>query len=127
MMREKETGGIKMHEEETPRVSIPELYAQNPWPRKLTQARKHHQCDICGWGIDAGSHYYAAVIYPGDGNDNDEIFTYRAHADCDVLWKRFGKAMDWEWPFRTDWEAWLEILDAAHVAYPADWRKRGEV
>ena len=116
-----------MTHDETPHISIQELYEQKPWPRKMTRARKRHQCDVCGFGIDAGTLYYTTTLYPGDSNDNDEIVTYRAHADCDVLWKRFGKAMDWESPFCTDWEAWLEILDAAHVAYPADWRKRGEV
>lgn len=106
----------------TNRKTPQQLYDEHPWPRRFTKARKAHRCDVCGHRIEPRALYYAETIYPGDGNDNDDIFTYRAHLDCDVLYYRFGKVMDWEFPSCSDWGYWLEVLDEAGVKYPAEWK-----
>lgn len=112
-----------MTDQDTPRKSIQALFDENPWPRNMVKARKDHRCDVCNWRIAQGTLHISYTIYPGDGNDNDHIFTYHAHADCDVLINRFGEAMGNAFPWTTDWGYWLEILDEAHVEYPMHWRK----
>lgn len=101
-----------------------QLHDQTPWPRNFTRARKAHRCDVCGYRIEPRTLYCAETVYPGDGNDNDEIFTYRAHPDCDVLYRRFGEAMDWEFPALSDWGFWIEVLDDAGIDYPDEWASR---
>lgn len=108
---------------DTPRKTIQELYDVNPYPRRMTKARKNHWCDICNETIAMGNLYYAETVYPGIWNENETIFTYRAHPDCDVLWRLFGEKMDWEWPWSEGWLYWLDILDEAHVEYPTHWRQ----
>ena len=113
-----------MTHDETPRITMQELYDRNPWVRKTTKARKSHRCDICQETIDAGSHYFSETLYPGYNNDNDEIFNYHAHCDCAVLFNEYGDELDWKFPY--DWEYWLETLEYHHVEYPAHWREKGE-
>ena len=104
-----------------PRKSIQALFDEAPWERQFTKARKPHRCDVCGLRIHKGHRYIAETIYPGVNNDNDTIETYRAHADCDVLYTIFGDQMEWWFPPDADWSVWLEILDEAGIDYPAHW------
>lgn len=62
-------------------------------------ARKEHKCILCKRKIIKGEEYEYQRITPWDHAVNEYFFDYKAHKNCDRVWKSdIGALYDWEFP-----------------------------
>lgn len=76
----------------------------------MTKARKDHKCCLCHQPIAKGSEYVRQELTPWSGNDNEVFWTYKAHADCDRIFKTVAQDFEWQIPY--DDGEWRDIVEA---------------
>lgn len=89
--------------------------------KATTMARKEHRCILCGKPIPAGAEYIYDRVPPWECGDGDRgWYSFRAHQECNDIWRRVGEECDWYLPDPGDWQEFVDLDRARHnrVLYP---------